>query len=253
MTVKSLSQRIQTPLEVAQELVDTMMNEFSTLRDFIAEAMAFPEKHDGFVNQVYGDTLRSRSWRFAKKPDGSVDKFEMLKVQRHGINWVVQSSSALTLAAGFYNNVRECRKELDMNLVPIIVVHDSNTNYFPIDRLFELRGAYDKYFTGWCSSRIKSPYLFDLFEGSAYQDAAEVKQIDDNTIEIESSAHIINTMLDKIDKESHLIIETSIPREQIIPNYIENRFDRFIREEGCSMIMDTSKYKVQIKKIGMRN
>ena len=139
-----------------------------------------------------------------------------------------------------------------MNLVPIIVVHDSNTNYFPIDRLFELRSAYDKYFTGWCSEFIKSPFLFDLFLGSAYQKSAEVKQIDDNTIEMEASAYIINGILEKIDNESHLIVETSIPRDQIVPNFIENRFDRFIREEGCSLIMDTSKYKVQIRKIGMR-
>ena len=69
---------------------------------------------------------------------------------------------------------------------------------------------------------------------------------------MKASAYIINGILEKIDNESHLIVETSIPRDQIIPNFIENRFDRFIREEGCSLVMDTSKYKIQIKKIGMR-
>ena len=140
-----------------------------------------------------------------------------------------------------------------MNLVPIIVVHDSNTNYFPIDNLFDLRKSYDQYFTGYCTERVHSPFLFELYVGVAYQRSAEVKQIDDNTIEMEASAYIINGILEKIDNESHLIVETSIPRDQIVPNFIENRFDRFIREEGCSVVMDTSKYKVQIKKIGMRN
>ena len=123
MSVKTLAGRLQVQEALAQELVDTMMGEFKVLKQYIDKNMAYPEKHEGFINQVYGDTLRSRSWRFAKKSDGSFDKFELLKVQRHGINWLIQSSSALTLAAGFYNNVRECRRELDMNLVPIIVVH----------------------------------------------------------------------------------------------------------------------------------
>ena len=123
MSVRTLAGRLQVQEALAQELVDTMMSEFKVLKQYIDKNMAYPEKHEGFINQVYGDTLRSRSWRFAKKPDGSFDKFELLKVQRHGINWLIQSSSALTLAAGFYNNVKECRKELGINLVPIIVVH----------------------------------------------------------------------------------------------------------------------------------
>jgi len=48
-------------------------------------------------------------------------------------------------------------------------------------------------------------------------------------------------------------VETSIPRDQIIPRYIENRFERFILEGGCSVIMDKSEYTVQIKRVGMRN
>ena len=129
---------------------------------------------------------------------------------------------------------------------------DSNTNYFPVDRLFELRAAYDKYFTGYCSDRVNSPFLFDLFIGRAYQSAAEVKQIDQDTIEMEASAYVINGILDKIDNESNLIIETSIPRDQIVPKFIENRFDRFIREEGCSLVMDISKYQIQIRRIGTK-
>ena len=252
MGAKTMSTRIGIEVSLAQELIDTMMSEFKVLKQYIVENMAYPERHQGFLNQIYGDTLRSRSWRFANKPDGSIDKFEMLKVQRHGINWIIQSSSALTLAAGFYNNVKECRKELGINLVPIIVVHDSNTNYFPVDRLFELRAAYDKYFTGYCSDRVNSPFLFDLFIGRAYQSAAEVKQIDQDTIEMEASAYVINGILDKIDNESNLIVETSIPRDQIVPKFIENRFDRFIQEEGCSLVMDKSKYQVQIRKIGTK-
>ena len=251
MGTRTLAGRLGVDEVTAQSLIDTVMNEFKVLKKYVEYNMAYPEKHDGFINQIYGDTLRSRSWRFIRKPDGSQDKFETMRVQRHGINWLIQSGSALTLAAGFYNNIIEGHK-MGLNLVPIIVVHDSNTNYVPIDSLFELRGAYDKNFTGYCSERVKSPFLFDLFLGCAYQSAAEVKQIDKVTIEMTASAHIINGILNKIDTESHLIVETSIPREQIIPMYVNDRMERFILEGGCSLIKDLSEYTVQIRKIGMK-
>jgi len=252
MGQKTLSGRLGIAETLARELMDLVLGEFKILKVYVEKNMQYPLDHDGFVNQIYGDTLRSRSWRFAHKPDGKVDHYEETKVQRHGINWIIQSSSALSLASGFFNNCIEGRKA-GMNLVPIIVVHDSNTTYVPIDHIFELRAAYDKNFTGYCSERIECPFLFDLFLGAAYQSAAEVKQIDPDTLEMTASAHIINGILNKIDNESHLIVETSIPRDQIIPRYIENRFERFILEGGCSVIMDKSEYTVQIKRVGMRN
>ena len=89
MSTRTLAiSRLQVQESLAQELVDTMMGEFKVLKKYIEDNMAWPERHEGFVKQIYGDTLRSRSWRFAHKSDGSVDKFEMLKVQRHGINWI---------------------------------------------------------------------------------------------------------------------------------------------------------------------
>ena len=122
MGPKTLSGRLRTDESVAQSLIDAILGEFKVLKGYIERNMAFPENHNGFINTVYGDTLRSRSWRFVKKSNGAIDKYELLKVQRHGINWQIQESSALTLASGFQNNVYEGRKE-GINLVPIIVVH----------------------------------------------------------------------------------------------------------------------------------
>ena len=122
MGAKTLAGRLGTDESVAQSLIDAILGEFKVLKGYIERNMAFPENHNGFINTVYGDTLRSRSWRFVKKSNGTIDKYELLKVQRHGINWQIQESSALTLASGFQNNVYEGRKE-GINLVPIIVVH----------------------------------------------------------------------------------------------------------------------------------
>jgi len=88
MSVKSLAMRLQIQEPLAQELVSTMFGEFKVLKQYIDSNMAWPEKHDGFVKQIYGDTLRSKSWRYAKKSDGSLDRYKLLEVQRHGINWI---------------------------------------------------------------------------------------------------------------------------------------------------------------------
>ena len=253
MGVPSLAKRLGVDLALAQLLVDTMMGEFKVLKDFIDRSMAWPGQHNGYINQVYGDTLRSRSWRYRTRSDGSIDTYKDFEVQRHGINWLIQSASALTLAAGFYNNIIQGRLGGTW-LVPIIVVHDSNTNYFPIDRLFDLRSQYDTNFTGYCSDprRVDSPFLFDLLIGPAYQSAAEVKHLAPDLIEMKASAHVINGVLRKIDTESSLIVETDIPRDQIVSHYVTDRTERFLKEGGCSMVMDTSEYKVQFRKIGNR-
>lgn len=251
MGTKTLAGRLGVPEPLAETLVNTMMSEFCVLKQYIDANMAWPGQHNGYIRQVYGDTLRSRSWPYRIKPDGRLDKFADLQVQRHGINWLIQSGSALTLAAGFYNNVIEGRHD-DIMLIPIIVVHDSNTNYFPIDSLFDLRSEYDRNFTGYCAdpARVDSPFLFDLLIGPAYQSAAEVKHIGNDTIKMKASAHVLNGILNKIDTESRLVVETDIPRESIIPDYVTSRMERFIREGGCSILMDRSEYEVTIKKLG---
>ena len=77
----------------------------------------------------------------------------ILKYKRKGYsdplnicNYVVQGASATILASGFYNNFRAAKEE-GFVIEPIICVHDSCTNYFPVDKLFDLKSFYDKNFT----------------------------------------------------------------------------------------------------------
>ena len=51
-------------------------------------------------------------------------------------------------------------------LEPIIVVHDSNTNYFPVDKLWDIKKFYDKNFTEFCRDACGVPFLFDLYNKS---------------------------------------------------------------------------------------
>ena len=38
-------------------------------------------------------------------------------------------------------------------------------------------------------------------------------------------------------------------REDLVPEYIKNPIDRFIREKGTNIVKDISQYKVQFRKI----
>lgn len=248
MGVKALAGRLGVTPQEAQELIDTLFGQFKVLKKYIEENMAYPEQHDGYLNTLMGDTLRSNAWRFVKRPDGSIDRFTLSKVSRHGINYIIQSASAVSLARGFWNNIRQARKE-GFVLEPIIVVHDSNTNYFPIEKLFDIKSFYDRNFTDFCEHQLHVPFLFDLLIGENYNDAVTLNQIDQNTIKLTGNAHSINKIIWKIDNESSLNIELDTPRENIIPNYITNPMQRFILEKGTSLVMDKSEYTVTLKRI----
>lgn len=75
------------------------------------------------------------------------------------------------MARGFMNNIRVSKQQSWKNpLQPIIVVHDSNTNYVPISKVFEIRKFYDENYTKYCASfgpRIM--LLFDLLLGVSYE------------------------------------------------------------------------------------
>lgn len=248
MGVKKLSVSLGVSVVQAQELIDTLFGQFKVLHKYIEDNMAFPENHDGYINTLLGDKLRSGEWRFVRNPDGTINRFSLAKVQRHGINYQIQSASAVALARGFWNNIRQAKKE-GFILSPIIVVHDSNTNYFPIEKLFEMRSFYEKNFTEFCEKQMHIPFLFDLLIGSTYNDAVELKQTSPDKMIITGNAHSILKILWKIDNESSLKYTMNIEKDKIIPNYITNPMQRFIIEKGTSILMDHSEYSVELTKV----
>lgn len=128
---------------------------------------------------------------------------------------------------------------------------DSNTNYVPTSKIFEIRKFYDENYTEYCKgigSHIR--LTFDLLAGESYERALQLNTIDENTVEFTGSAYNILGLYDKIMNCPDMKVECSMKREDIIPNYITDPIDRFIREKGTSVIKDVSKYKVQFKKVG---
>jgi len=130
------------------------------------------------------------------------------------------------------------------------VVHDSNTNYVPVDRLFEISKFYDKYFTEYCASYgPKIVLLFDLLAGTGYESAMPMKVIDDSTLEFTGSAYQILSLYDRLMNSPDIKVESNMKREDLINNWVEDPVQRFIMEKGTCVWKDTSNYTIQFHKI----
>lgn len=158
------------------------------------------------------------------------------------------------MASGFMHNIKASIEEGWENpLQPIIVVHDSNTNFCPISKFFDLKKFYDVNYTEYCMNNmgdVKICLLFDLLIGTTYDKAETIKQIDDNTIEITGNANSLIDLYDRLMRFPDLIqVECSVKREELVPQYITNPIERFILEKGTSIIKDLSNYTIQFYKV----
>ena len=253
MSPRTLGEQLNIPEDQAQALIDTLFGQFPDLKTFIEYNAAYPEKHEGFINQELGDTLRCSTWRFVNYRDAAgrmrVDKGKLSKVSRAGINYKIQSFSAIALANGF-NHVVERSREVGIPMTNIIVVHDSSENLFSVDHVFDIKKYYEKEFMDYCCDLYGIEFKFDLMvSGSGYEGFVELKDAGPGQIEICGSGSNIQSFLRKIDEESNLQVATDIPREDIKPLMMTDAIERFISEHGCCMIKDTSYYNVKLTKL----
>lgn len=161
------------------------------------------------------------------------------------------------MTSGFFNNIRtsiEFRNSSEntvfdnYELQPIITVHDSNTNYIPIESVFDLRPYYDKYYTDFCHKIGPGIYLlFDLLVGYSYELANTLKQIDKDTIEFSGNAYSILKLYDKVMSITRFKVECDKTREEIENSiqFITDPYQRFILEQGCNMTKDVSSITVK--------
>ena len=160
----------------------------------------------------------------------------------------IQGGTSTAMASGFFNDLRVA-KENGWNLTSFITVHDSNTCNFPAHKLWDIRKFYDTNFTDYCYDLTGIKLLFDLEIGSTYQDSCSMKQLSDDIIEFSGNARSLQMIIERMNEDPLCNYEINLKIEDIIPKYIINPIDRFIREKGCSMVMDISKYSVQFKRL----
>lgn len=246
MGINTLSRNSGVSVDEAKRLHDVMFNEFSVLREYTDKLFKYPLSHEGYINTFYGDKLKSSSWRYVRTPDGKVDSGAEARVIRHGCNYCIQNGSAITLASGFWNNIRVAKK-YGITLEPIICVHDSSTTYFPAGFMPWLRLFYDENFTEYSRQFTGIPFLYDLFVGANYDDCCLAVQKAQDTVEISGSNDAILKILNKLD-EAGVEYALNKDRRDIIPEYVENPIERFIRSSVNTCIqLDISENTVEIK------
>jgi len=249
---RSLAERLNCSEEEAENIIQGLYKSFPKLREYVEIQQQYPLDNFGYVNTMLGDKLKVQEYEWLLKSNSEREKKNLIaRIKRLGVNLPIQGGTSSIMARGFMNNIRVSKKQNWKNpLQPIIVVHDSNTNYVPVSKVFEIRKFYDENYTKYCASfgpRIM--LLFDLLLGVSYEKACPMKTIDDNTVEYKGSAYSLLGIYDKIMNCPDLNVECSMRREDIIPEFIKDPIDRFICEKGTCIVKDLSKYTIQFHKL----
>ena len=106
-----------------------------------------------------------------------------------------------------------------------------------------------KFFTEEVYKKSQMTLLFDLNVGVTYNDVTLLKAIDSKTVELTGTARALKMIANSMDECSELVYETDIPVMELQENYITHPIDRFIREKGCSMVLDKSEFTVRFHKL----
>ena len=244
MGFNTLAANSGVSIDEAKRIHKVMFDEFYELREYTDELFKYPLDHDGHIRTFYGDNLVTPAWRFIYDPvTGKQDTGTLAKASRHGCNYCIQNGSAITLAAGFWNNIRVARQH-GIVMSPLIVVHDSNTNYVPAGFMPHLRAFYDENFTKFTREFTGVPFLYDLFVGANYNDCCLLNTINEHKISIGGSNSDILKILGKLD-DARVDYAINIDRRDLIPEYVENPIERFIRDSiNTNIEMDISENNV---------
>lgn len=124
---------------------------------------------------------------------------------------------------------------------------DSNTNYVPTGFMPYLRSFYDENFTGFTRSFTGVPFLYDLFIGANYNDCCLMEQLAPDTVKISGTNSDILKILGKLD-ESGVEYQLSVDRRDLVPEYVLDPIERFIRDSiNTNIEMDVSEGSTEIK------
>jgi hypothetical protein len=146
---------------------------------------------------------------------------------------------------------------MGINIRPLIVVHDSCINYFPVDKLFEINEFYTEHFTKYLYDLVGVSWEFETEIGSNYYDRALVGNVSKDEIYAKGNYTSIKGILDKLD-ESNVPYEITgiykgddlIEKAEFKPNLITNQIEVFTEKLlNTGFRIDKSKYKITLKKL----
>ena len=252
MSAKSLAMQLNVAEEEAQGYIDSLFDQFPTLKKFIEENASYPISHNGYVNTELGDTLRVPDYRFLYEKDKFGRKrFNPSAARRcdsWGINARIQSFSSLSLTSGFSNVVQEAVKE-KMYLKNIGCIHDSCQNLLSINDLWNVVNFYRKYFYDYVYESVGIRFDYDLEIGVDYSNMMEVKLLDDGNLKLTGSGSTLLRLLEEIKDNSQLTVLCNLQESELKPKFEKSSLSRFIKKHQTCMELDESEYTIILTKI----
>ena len=219
--------------EECQRAREVMLGKFPKVQEMIARKSQYPLDHNHRIDTQLGDILISYG-----------DKAEHI---RHGINYYVQNFTSVILVQGFMNLIKQSDK-LGMGVQPIIYVHDSSINYFPVRNFWDINNFYVKHFTEYLYDLVGVRYLFKTLVGPNYWDMGTLTHESENVTSIKGSATTILGIAQKLD-EGGMKYETDIPLSEVKVKWKNSRRCILDYSEDPWMGIDESKYSVKFTKL----
>lgn len=249
MGTDALAQRIDKSPEEAIAIQDLLFGHLKKVKQMIEQKGEYCVEHDGQCESILGDRLMMED-----EPD---------RWARLGINQVIQSFAAVSLAQGFEKCIEESLHTDEIKVRPLNVVHDSSQNYFDTTKLFEIYNYYHRCLSDYLFDLYGVRYEFDLEVGANYYDMCHLKQLDETHIQLSANYTSLKGVLDKCITEglkfkfdefkdsdgNQLPINGLQYPDEFKPKRTERLVEVFYEEGGyAGFDRDTSKFTVILSK-----
>jgi hypothetical protein len=228
----SLASMTGKPMNVAKKYKRDFLDAMPKLEEFIEDRMNYPSEENPCVKTILGDYLELYPW-------------DEPRWKRQGINFCIQSFSAIALVAGFENMVRTAIHD-GLTFSPIGTVHDSSQMIMDAKFIYNCQAHFDKNYTEYLFNIHGVRYKGDIKLGTNYYDLAKLHIVNENTLELSGTADSINNIIRNLRNAGVNDMKFNIPEDSLIPDYFSSVPKQVARTMGGGAMPDKSSYKVEI-------
>ena len=232
MGIGALAGMTGKPVNVAKKYKKDFLDAMPKLEEFIKTRMEYPSWDDPSVMTILGDYLGLYEWDSYRWP-------------RQGINFCIQSFSAMALVAGFENMVRTAMHD-GLTFSPIGTVHDSSQMIMDAKFIYNCQAHFDLNYTEYIYRSQGVKYKGDIKIGVNYYDLSKLHVVNENTIELTGSADSINSILSHLRNAGVTDMKLDCDESSIIPDYYSSVPKQVARTFGGGAMPDKSTYVVNI-------
>lgn len=220
------------PMNVAKQYKRDFLDAMPELEKFIESRVNYPSPENPSVLTILGDYLELYPW-------------DEPRWKRQGINFCIQSFSALVLVCGFENMVRTAYHD-GLVFSPIGTVHDSSQMIMDAKFIYNCQAHFDINYTEYLFKVHGVKYKGDIKIGVNYYDLAKLSIVNENTIQLDGTADSINKILRNLRNAGVSDIKLNVDEASIVPDYFSSVPKQVARTFGGGAMPDKSSYSVQL-------